>query len=250
MTTDSVTLSSHSIQDFPMKKTIRTTDAFTLIELLTVIAIIGILAAILIPTVGKVRESAKRADCMSRLRQLGSAFQLYLNDNKNVLPRPAQASGRRWPHFIASYIGPYEIKYDNNGNMDGVKPNGLYENTPLLRDPVNILNPSNAGEGIFGYNTKLESRSVNMAEFSAPTQFPVLTTMQGNGNGGGLFLTTAGPAPNAANHGYSKATEQHGIAPNYGRNAVILFADWHVALRDVCSVNAWPWNDPQAFDVR
>lgn len=46
---------------------------FTLIELLTVIAIIGILSAILIPVVGKVRESARRAACVSNIRQLGMA---------------------------------------------------------------------------------------------------------------------------------------------------------------------------------
>ena len=47
--------------------------AFTLIELLTVIAIIGILAAILIPTVGAVRVQAKQATCVSNLRQVGVA---------------------------------------------------------------------------------------------------------------------------------------------------------------------------------
>ncbi|AHF90924.1 prepilin-type N-terminal cleavage/methylation domain-containing protein [Opitutaceae bacterium TAV1] len=56
--------------------------AFTLIELLTVIAIIGILAAIILPTVGKVRESANSARCKSNLRQTGVAIALYLTDNR------------------------------------------------------------------------------------------------------------------------------------------------------------------------
>lgn len=56
---------------------------FTLIELLTVIAIIGILAAILIPTVGRVRESAKRAKCMSNVRQIGVALINAANSNRN-----------------------------------------------------------------------------------------------------------------------------------------------------------------------
>lgn len=55
--------------------------AFTLIELLTVIAIIGILAAILIPVVGHVREQAKVAQCAVHLRDLGTAAHVYANDN-------------------------------------------------------------------------------------------------------------------------------------------------------------------------
>jgi prepilin-type N-terminal cleavage/methylation domain-containing protein len=60
--------------------------AFTLIELLTVIAIIGILAAILIPVVGSVRESARQAVCVSNLRQWHTAWLLYANDNNDNVP--------------------------------------------------------------------------------------------------------------------------------------------------------------------
>ncbi|MCU0792135.1 MAG: prepilin-type N-terminal cleavage/methylation domain-containing protein [Opitutaceae bacterium] len=60
--------------------------AFTLIELLTVIAIIGILAAIIIPTVGKVRETARVAQGISNLRQIGAAIHLYAAQNRDVLP--------------------------------------------------------------------------------------------------------------------------------------------------------------------
>jgi len=57
---------------------------FTLIELLTVIAIIGILAAILIPTVAKVRETAKRAKCMSNVRQLTLSLINQANQTKGL----------------------------------------------------------------------------------------------------------------------------------------------------------------------
>ncbi len=59
---------------------------FTLIELLTVIAIIGILASILIPTVSKVRETARRTVDSSNLRQVGQASLIYANDNRERLP--------------------------------------------------------------------------------------------------------------------------------------------------------------------
>ncbi|HLS27794.1 MAG TPA: prepilin-type N-terminal cleavage/methylation domain-containing protein [Opitutales bacterium] len=61
-------------------------QAFTLIELLTVIAIIGILAAILIPVVGQAREQAKVAQCAIHLRDLGSAVLLYANDHNDFVP--------------------------------------------------------------------------------------------------------------------------------------------------------------------
>lgn len=59
---------------------------FTLIELLTVIAIIGILAAILIPVVGAARERARSAVCISNLRQTGLAVHLYAQDHNDATP--------------------------------------------------------------------------------------------------------------------------------------------------------------------
>lgn len=83
-------------------------SAFTLIELLTAIAIVAILAAIIFLTVGKVRQSARRAACLSNLRQIGVAFQLYAADNKSTFPTQEQKDSQ--PGSNASYwekVGPY-----------------------------------------------------------------------------------------------------------------------------------------------
>src|SRR6476620_9325305 len=60
--------------------------AFTLVELLVVIGIIAILIAILLPTLNRARESAKRTQCLSNLRQLHTALVLYAQTNKDAVP--------------------------------------------------------------------------------------------------------------------------------------------------------------------
>src|SRR5678815_4746 len=58
---------------------------FTLVELLIMVAIIGILAALLLPTLGKSKEQAHRTVCAGNLKQLSVAWLLYAEDNTDLL---------------------------------------------------------------------------------------------------------------------------------------------------------------------
>lgn len=66
--------------------------AFTMVELLTVLAIVAVLAAIIIPVVSQTRKSARRAECVSNLRQIVIAANLFANDHKGRLPVTRNAS--------------------------------------------------------------------------------------------------------------------------------------------------------------
>jgi prepilin-type N-terminal cleavage/methylation domain-containing protein len=85
--------------------------AFTLVELLLVLAIIGILAALLLPALSRTREAGKRTNCSNNLKQVGTAIRLYSDDWSGllpVLPDPnpyPNGVGAFYKQLVKSYLG-------------------------------------------------------------------------------------------------------------------------------------------------
>jgi prepilin-type N-terminal cleavage/methylation domain-containing protein/prepilin-type processing-associated H-X9-DG protein len=73
-------------------------QAFTLIELLVVIAIIAILAAMLLPSLARAKETAKRISCANSLHQFGIAARMYIDDNDGRFP--PRTTVNRWPSLL------------------------------------------------------------------------------------------------------------------------------------------------------
>ncbi len=95
-------------------------SAFTLVELLIVIAIIALLAGLLFPVFAKVRENGRTAACNSNLHQLGLAFTQYISDYGGRLPRAANL--QNWAdggHWVTGGEGGTPKNYDGTTDPTG-----------------------------------------------------------------------------------------------------------------------------------
>ena len=97
-------------------------NGFTLVELLAVIAIIGALAALLLPALARAREASRRASCANNLRQWGLIFALYDNESR----------GYRWP--------PRQLNPDLSDSKPSPRVSAVYPE--YLTDPRIFLCPS------------------------------------------------------------------------------------------------------------
>ena len=123
---------------------------FTLIEILIVIAIIAILAAILLPVLFQAREKGRQSVCISNLHQLGTAFGLYAEDYNEKWPNPGGLAGdyNYWDQSgdggLCSYVkGDRSIWCcPNQGEWNGRFKARTYTMNSYLRNPADVEYPS------------------------------------------------------------------------------------------------------------
>lgn len=169
---------NHFIMSFLFNAS-RPQRGFTLIELLTVIAIIGILAAIIIPTVGKVRESARFSVNVSNVRQWTLACSLHMQDWRGFMPY--QGAGNLnagsvtdvtpfpgigvlpWWNALPPYIGEKRLADLAPADRPKLGDNSIWI-SPLAKDVV----PANAWAAFLCY---APARSSNTPSSSAANRF-------------------------------------------------------------------------------
>jgi prepilin-type N-terminal cleavage/methylation domain-containing protein/prepilin-type processing-associated H-X9-DG protein len=208
--------------------------AFTLIELLTVIAIIAILAAILIPVVGKVREQARFSNCVSNLRQWGTANLLHANDNDGLIPWDGQSSGDADPNNMARHMGTlpwYNALPPYVDSMTIIQRNAA-GNLPKLGDNSIFICPSaerygSAAEWLcYGPNYLLSTTPAN----PTPAGRPPITRLDDirEPNRVPLFAETTNHTPGSTGSFANSNPRYLKDAMRHDQRAPVVFFDGHV----------------------
>ena len=141
-------------------------SAFTLIELLTVIAVVGILAAILIPVIGNVRQKADEATCLNNLRQIGAGIGLFQSDYQGAFP----AAVERWgsnagPGFWFMQLADYGLPFKSGAALSNMRNQGWWY-CPACSE---YADQKNWGQTDYGANPNVFS---NRADASGAPQGP------------------------------------------------------------------------------
>jgi prepilin-type N-terminal cleavage/methylation domain-containing protein/prepilin-type processing-associated H-X9-DG protein len=206
--------------------------AFTLIELLTVVAIIGVLAAILIPAVGRVRESARASRCASNLKSIGAAFQLYAAENRglypalrcrndNIPPSEKNPSTKGWQIEISPYFGRSITTF--NQLEDGADTHAYCpEFVQRYKDTPGYGSLNSAG---YGMNSNLGVADIWDRRFPANRiVHPARTVLVGDSGDYHINVSSSWSPSATVPGGYASGDpERHRTGANY------LFADGHVS---------------------
>ncbi len=215
--------------------------AFTLVELLIVIAIIALLAGILFPVFAKVREGGRKVACNSNLHQLGLAFAQYTTDYGGRYP----GSGPYQSLAGVNSWGPTGGGVGNGGNwVAGVDKEGLTDDAGKYIDgrkanvAAGALFPYTKAESIYfcpsvangsdkglSYSMNCAVTAINQVRVRTPSDI-VLLVDEDKANDGYFFAVDDVPAGSKFGTADSNSTDALTKAHNGGGN--LLFVDGHV----------------------
>ena len=115
-----------------MKIKFNAAGGFTLVEIMIVVAIIGLLASIAVPSYVKARDNSQQNACINNLRQIDGAAQTWALENKKTSGDP----------YTLSAVMPY-LKLDSTGNIPGCPGGGTYApGSAVSNAPTCSLSPS------------------------------------------------------------------------------------------------------------
>ncbi len=200
---------------------------FTLIELLIVVAIIAILAGMLLPALNKARETAKSIKCIGQLGQIGTAFRLYIDDNKDYFPIFNGApGGYYWSRYLFWYEDMSKLY---NGETDPQPLPAATRNANLKYMHYRMLicpsKPTNK-QVSYGYNYRVLGEKKagqicnrKLSKCKEPSrQYVAMDSQLGDTDDGVSDLVFL-----------SSAATQNRPSPRHNKTVNIVYADGHAA---------------------
>lgn len=155
--------------------------AFTLIEILVVVAIIALLIAILLPSLAAAQASARNAQCLSNLHQFNLAFESYGASFKATIPGGAGPNQLHWTTLVARMLGD-KTQYENV-NLLRVEDRPLYQCPERARtqpDPfvdyvINALDPEGPRISRSNQREWIENEWIRMTDYKRPSDVVLIT---------------------------------------------------------------------------
>ena len=206
--------------------------AFTLIELLVVIAIIAILAAMLLPALSKAKARAQGTRCLSNVKQLQLAWQLYADDNGDVIPPSAGGSpapNQSWcaGHFTANPADKTDLTLIKNSLLGPLASStGIYKCPGDTTDNVRSFS-ENCAMNNDGTDAALWTQFVlfhKSTSVPSPSQYFTFIDESSATIDNAHFLI-------GFNQNYAAASVVDNPAAYHGGSGNTSFADGHVAAR-------------------
>lgn len=204
-------------------------NAFTLIELLVVISIIAILMAILMPALNRVREQGKRTVCLSNLKQMSLAWNLYADENNNRIVNGNTSNNNAWVLYSSGDTEAEQLRDIERGSLYSYCPNKKLYKCPtgergevITYAVVDYMNGHSAIAGATPDPLKNRNQIRNTANQV-------------------VFLDEGRLSPSSWTVYYYEERWWDQITARHGDGTNVSFADNHSEY--------WKWDDPRTIEI-